>query len=136
MIFSLILSTIYLSLVYGFSGFDPALVADSTAWFVIFVTIGVVTSSFAEGLRTEERKYRGIFENSQAGIFTFDLATFRIREMNIKCARMLKFERDDLLDSDLSRILAGSREREQFVQEIRARIQTGDMELHFTTQDD
>ena len=135
-IFSLILSAIYLTLVYEFSGFDPGLVADSTAWFVIFVTIGVVTSSFAEGLRTEERKYRGIFENSQAGIFTFDLATFRIREMNIKCARMLNFERYDLLDSDLSRILAGAREREQFVQEIRARTQTGDMELHFTTRDD
>jgi PAS domain S-box-containing protein len=135
-IFSLILSSIYLILVYEFSGFNPGLVADSTAWFVIFVTIGVVTSSFAEGLRTEERKYRGIFENSQAGIFTFDLATFRIREMNIKCARMLNFERYDLLDSDLSRILAGSREREHFVQEIRARTQTGDMELHFTTRDD
>jgi PAS domain S-box-containing protein len=135
-IFSLILSAIYLTLVYGFSGFDPALVADSTAWFVIFITIGVVTSSFAEGLRTEERKYRGIFENSQAGIFTFDLATFRIREMNIKCARMLNFEQYDLLDSDLSRILTGSREREHFIQEIRARIQTGDLELHFTTQDD
>ncbi|MGB7787629.1 ATP-binding protein [Methanoregula sp.] len=134
--FSLIISTIYLLLVYDFSRFDPSLVAVSTAWFVIFVTIGVVTSSFAEGLRTEERKYRGIFENSQAGIFTFDLATLRIHEINMKCAHMLKFERDDLRDSDLSRILAGSRERDMFVQEIRTRIQTGDMELHFTTQDD
>src|SRR5208337_4277150 len=92
---------------------------------VIFVTIRVVTSSFAEVLRTEERKYRGIFENSQAGIFTFDLATLRIHEINVKCAHMLKFERDDLRDADLSRILAGSRERDRFVHEIRTRIQTG-----------
>ena len=68
-------ASIYLLLVYYFSNFNPALVAISTAWFVIFVTIGVVTSSFAEGLQAEERKYRGIFENSQAGIFTFDLDT-------------------------------------------------------------
>ena len=135
-IFSLILSSIYLLMVYNFSGFNPTLVAVSTAWFVIFVTIGVVTSSFAEGLRTEERKYRGIFENSQAGIFTFDLATLRIREINMKCAHMLKFEREALRDTDLSAVSAGSRERDRFVQEIRTRIQTGDMELHFTTQDD
>jgi len=135
-IFSLILSTIYLMLVYNFSRFNPTLIAVSTAWFVIFVTIGVVTSSFADGLRTEERKYRGIFENSQAGIFTFDLSTLRIREINMKCALMLRYERGDLLDVDLSRILTGTGERERFVREIRTRIQTGDMELHFTTRED
>src|SRR5512137_641908 len=74
-LFSLGLSSVFLSLVYYYGNFNPNLIAVSTAWFVIFVTIGVVTSSFAEGLRAEERKYRGIFENSQAGIFTFDLAT-------------------------------------------------------------
>lgn len=65
--FSLALSSVYILLVYVYSGFNPQDVALSTAWFVIFVTIGVVTSSFAEGLREEERKYRGMFENSQAG---------------------------------------------------------------------
>ncbi len=72
-LFSLFISTIYLALVYYYGNFNMNLIAVSTAWFVIFVTIGVVTSSFAEGLRAEERKYRGIFENSQAGIFTFDI---------------------------------------------------------------
>jgi PAS domain S-box-containing protein len=135
-IFSLILSSIYLLLVYEFSGENPTLVAVSTAWFVIFVTVGVVTSSFAEGLRKEERKYRGIFENSQAGIFTFDLSTLRIREINTKCARMLRYEREELPHADLSRILAGSAERNQLVELIRTRGQTGDMEIHFATKDD
>ena len=71
--FSLAISTVFLLLVYYFSSFNPALIAVSTAWFVIFVTIGFVTSSFAEGFRAEERKYQEIFENSQAGIFTFSL---------------------------------------------------------------
>jgi PAS domain S-box-containing protein len=135
-IFSLILSSIYLMLVYELSEFNPMLTAVSTAWFVIFVTIGVVTSSFAEDLRTEERKYRGIFENSQAGIFTFDLSTLRIHEINTKCARMLRYEKEDLKNADLSRILPGSIERNQFVQMIRTRAQTGDTELHFATRDD
>lgn len=134
-IFSLLLSVIYLLLVYIFSSFDPMLVAVSTAWFVIFVTIGVVTSSFAVGLRAEERKYRGIFENSQAGIFTFDLATQNIGELNGKCARMLRYDRQDLNGRNLPAILPDPAEREAFIQEIRTHPQTGDIELHFITRD-
>jgi PAS domain S-box-containing protein len=134
-IFSLILSTIFLLLVYYFGNFDPNLVAVSTAWFVIFVTIGVVTSSFAGSLRSEERKYREIFENSQAGIFTFDLPTLRIQAMNGKCALMLRYNRTDLIDKDLSRILIDSANRTSFISEIRSSPSTGEAELYFHTRE-
>jgi PAS domain S-box-containing protein len=135
MLFSLLMSTIYLLLVYYFSNFNPAFIAVSTAWFVIFVTIGLVTSSFAEGLREEEKKYRGIFENSQAGVFTFDLASERILELNSKCARMLKYGTDDLMGKDLSRIIPDTYDRETFLHEIRSHVKTGDTELRFQTRD-
>nr|WP_321349584.1 PAS domain S-box protein [uncultured Methanoregula sp.] len=134
-LFSLFMSSIYLLFVYYFSGFDPAYIAVSTAWFVIFVTIGVVTSSFAEGLKAEERKYRGIFENSQAGIFTVDLTTGRIRELNLKCARMLKYTREELIDKDLSVILPGVYDRDTFLHDIRLNEKSGDVELRFQTRD-
>ncbi|MFA4877878.1 MAG: ATP-binding protein [Methanoregula sp.] len=134
-LFSLFMSTIYLLLVYYFSNFDPGFIAVSTAWFVIFVTIGVVTSSFAEGLREEERKYRGIFENSQAGIFTFDIETERIRELNNKCARMLKYEKEDLINKDFALILPNAYDRDAFISEVRSRTKTGDNELRFQTRD-
>ena len=111
-IFSLALSTIYLLLVYFFGNFNPALVAVSTGWFVIFVTIGFVTSSFAEGLRSEERKYREIFENSQAGIFTFHLLTQRIQAINGKCALMLGYGRQDLIDKELNCIFPDSESKD------------------------
>jgi PAS domain-containing protein len=130
-VFTLIISTVFLLLVYYFSNFDPNLVAVSTAWFVIFVTIGVVTSSFAGNLRTEERKYREIFENSQAGIFTFDLITMRIQEINGKCAQMLRYDRTDLIDKDLSRILVDSENRDTFISGIRNHHTTGENELFF-----
>jgi PAS domain S-box-containing protein len=133
--FSLALSTVYILLVYLYSGFNPQDVAVSTAWFVVFVTIGVVTSSFAEGLREEERKYRGIFENSQAGIFTFDLTTLRIRELNAKCAQMLRYDRSELAGGDLSRIMTDEGSRNRFIREIRASWETGDIELLFTAHD-
>jgi PAS domain S-box-containing protein len=134
-IFSLSISAVFLLMVYFFSNFDPALTAVSTAWFVIFVTIGFVTSSFAEGSRAEERKYREIFENSQAGIFTFALFTLRIQEMNGKCAHMLGYDRQDLIDKDLSRILLDSAERDSFIGQIRKNSGISDMELLLHTRE-
>lgn len=135
-VFSLLISTAYLILIYLLSHANPMLVAVSTAWFVIFVTIGVVTSSFAEGMRSEERKYQGIFENSQAGIITFDLSTKKILDLNGKCARMLKYEQKDLVGRDLSRVLPASGDRDRIFQEIETCIHTGDHELRLVRSDE
>jgi PAS domain S-box-containing protein len=134
-IFSLAISTIFLLLVYFFSNFNPDLIAVSTAWFVIFVTIGFVTSSFAEGFKAEERKYREIFENSQAGIFTFSLPTLRIQEMNGKCAQMLGYTRYDLIDKELGRIFRDPVERDAFLSQLQKNAVIGDIELLLHTQE-
>jgi PAS domain S-box-containing protein len=134
-LFTLTISSIFLVLIYYFGNFNSVLIAVSTAWFVIFVTIGVVTSSFAEGLREEEKKYRGIFEHSQAGIFTFDLLNLQIREINGKCAQMLKYDREELINMELSGILMESVDRNVFLKNIRDHRQTGDVELLFHTKD-
>jgi PAS domain S-box-containing protein len=134
-LFSLAISTIFLVLVYFFGNFNPNLVAVSTGWFVIFVTIGFVTSSFAEGLKSEERKYREIFENSQAGIFTFNLLTLRIQAINGKCAQMLGYDRQDLIDQELSRIISDSVGRDMFIRQIEKTPEIGDIELLLHTQE-
>jgi PAS domain S-box-containing protein len=134
-LFSLALSTVFLLLVYFFGNFNPALVAVSTGWFVIFVTIGFVTSSFAESLRSEERKYREIFENSQAGIFTFSLLTQRIQAINGKCALMLGYGRQDLIDKELNAIFPSSESRDNFIAQIKKTPEIADIELLLTTRD-
>ncbi|OPY38234.1 MAG: sensory histidine kinase AtoS [Methanoregula sp. PtaU1.Bin051] len=134
-IFSLLLASVYIFLVYFFGMSNPQLVAVSTAWFVILVTIGVVTSSFAKGLHAEERKFQKIFSNSQAGTLTFDHQTQQIREVNDKFARMLRYERDDLLGKVLLEILPDSAEWKRFIGQIRSGIMTGDVELPFRTRD-
>jgi len=133
-LFSLTLSTIFLLLVYFFGNFNPALVAVSTGWFVIFVTIGFVTSSFAEGLRSEERKYQEIFENSQAGIFTFNLLTQRIQAINSKCAMMLGYERQDLIDKEINCIFPDSESRDRFIAQIKKTPEIADIELLLSTR--
>jgi PAS domain S-box-containing protein len=133
--FSLFISAVYILLIYYYGFSNPKLIAVSTAWFVIFVTIGVVTSSFAAGLRDEERRYKRIFENSQAGIFTFDCRNLLIKEINDKCAQMLKYKRNDLVNRDLSVILPESVNRDQFISAIRQVSSTGEVELIFHTRD-
>ena len=133
--FSLAISTIFLLLVYYFSSFNPAIVAVSTAWFVIFVTIGFITSSFAEGFKAEERKYQEIFENSQAGIFTFFLPTQRILEINSKCAQMLGYNRYDLIDKELSRIFQDPGEMDTFLSQLQKNAEISDNELLLHTRE-
>ncbi len=133
--FSLVISTIFLLLVYYFSNVNPALIAVSTAWFVIFVTIGFVTSSFAEGFKTEERKYQEIFENSQAGIFTFSILTQRILEMNGKCAQMLGYNRYDLIDKELGSIFRDPAERDAFLSQLQKNAEIVDSELLLHTRE-
>jgi PAS domain S-box-containing protein len=130
-IFSLLLSVVYICLIYYYEFSDPKLMAISVAWFVIFVTIGIVTSSFAVRFKAEECKYQRIFENSQAGIFTFDCRTLLIREINEKCAGMLKYERPSLIGMDLSVILPPSPERDRFLTRLREKSSTGEVELQF-----
>ncbi len=111
------------------------MIAVSTGWFVIFVIIGFVTSSFAEGLREEERKYREIFEHSQAGIFTFDLETQRIQEMNVRSAQMLGYDRGDLIQDELNRIFPDPAERAAFIGTIQKNGDIGDIELVLRRRD-
>jgi PAS domain S-box len=134
-IFSLGISTVFLILVYIFSNFNTGLIAVSTAWFVIFVTIGFVMSSFAEGFKAEERKFHEIFENSQAGIFTFALETQYIQEMNGKFAQMLGYDRFELIDKELSRILIGSVEKDTFLIQIQKNAGITDIELLLKTKE-
>jgi PAS domain S-box-containing protein len=129
--FSVLLSFVYLSVVYYFGSSDPKLLAISLAWFTIFVTIGVVTSSLALRFRAEESKYLRIFENSQAGIFIFDCRTLRIRDINDKGARMLKYERTDLIEKDLSTILPASADRDRFLANLKEKSSTGEVEMTF-----
>jgi PAS domain S-box-containing protein len=134
-IFSLAISTVFLILVYIFSNYNTDLIAVSTAWFVIFVTIGFVMSSFAEGFKTEERKFREIFENSQAGIFTFAPETQYIQEMNGKFAQMLGYDRFELIGKELSRILIGSVEKDTFLTQIQKNAGITDIELLLRTKE-
>ena len=133
--FTIVLGWIYLGLVYFYGPHDIRLFATSVAWFYIFVTIGVVISSMADSLK-QDKIFREIFTNSQAGIFTFDLETGRIKEINKRAAQMFGYEPDELRTTLISKIWPDAQEREGFISRLKAEHQITDIEVVFSRKDE
>jgi PAS domain S-box-containing protein len=96
LLFSCLVSAMYLGLVWFFSG---GVMDDITAAFIIcIVIIGVaaVTSSLSSHMRKNELKYRGIFNYSEAGVGLVNLSSLSIKEVNQRFASLLGYDRDEL----------------------------------------
>jgi PAS domain S-box-containing protein len=130
-IFSLGLGLMYISLIYLLGNSDPVLIAIATGWFVIFITIGVVASSYAIKFREETTRVRNILDTSHDGIFCFDRKDMRIRDINSKCAQWLNYTREELLGKDLSFIWTDKEERERWISDINRGRKRVEQEVSF-----
>jgi PAS domain S-box-containing protein len=134
-LFSLGLGLMYISLIYLLGNSDPTLIAIATAWFAIFITIGVVASSYAIRLREERTRVRKVLDNSQDGIFCFDTKDLRIREMNARCAQWLKYDQQELIGKEISVIWTDREEQKQFVTEVNQDLKYREREVRFLGKD-
>ncbi|HEX3001909.1 MAG TPA: PAS domain-containing protein [Methanoregula sp.] len=117
-LFSLGIGLTYMGLIYLYDFTNPDHIAIATAWFAIFITIGVVSSSYASRLLDEQIRIRSILDNSQDGIFCFDIRNLQIISMNVKCAQWLRYDRSELLGKTLALIWTEPSEREAFIADI------------------
>ena len=122
---SLALSLMYISLIYLFGNSDPTQIAIATAWFAIFITLGIVGSSYAIKLREGRTRVRNILDNSQDGIFCFDVKDLRIREINPKCAQWLLYDCRDLIGKVISVIWTDKEETRQFIKDVEQEREKG-----------
>jgi len=122
-LFSLGLSLMYIGLIYLMGNSNPTQIAIATAWFAIFITIGVVASSYAIRQREERTRVRNILDNYQDGIFCFTTGNMQIREINPKCAQWLKYDQSDLIGKDLSLIWTDREEQAQFMADLNRETQ-------------
>jgi PAS domain S-box-containing protein len=134
-LFSLGISLVYIGLIYLYGITNTDLIAIATAWFAIFIAIGVVASSYANRLLEERTRIRSILDNSQDGMFCFDLETLQVLEINPKCAQLLRYERSALLGRELGSIWTGASEREQFIAGVKTGQQERETEGVFRAQD-
>lgn len=116
-IFTLGLSLVYVGQIYLLGAGSPDLIAVATAWFAIFMTIGVVASSYANRMLDEQGRIKDVLENSQDGILCFERTTGRMLEVNPKFAHWLRYEVADLCEHDLVKIWPDDTERERFIRQ-------------------
>ena len=122
--FTLALSLMYISLIYLLGSAHHNLLAVGTAWFAIFMLIGVVASSYANKMIDEMSRIQKVLENSQDGILCFQRESERILEINPKCAHWLRYEVNELVGSELSRVWTDGGERKRFIEGINKSGQT------------
>jgi len=118
-IITLVLSVIFIGSVYLLGGADHTLIAVSTAWFAIFITLAVVASSYANGILDERTRIRYIMENTLDGICCIDPVTLRIRKVNQKCAQFLQFSSDELAGEPITRLWTDTEVLHRFMGDIK-----------------
>jgi len=132
--FTVFLGWIFLGLVYLYGPLDIQFYAASIAFFYIFVSLGVIISALSGQLH-QERRYREIFENSQAGIFTFDVENQKIREINAHSASILGYTPDELKQQPFSSLTLDVEQESRFIKTIRRDEKIADMELALRRKD-
>ena len=113
--FTLAISLLYICLIYLLGFGNNNMIAVATAWFAIFMIIGVVASSYANRMRDEHTRVQNILENSQDGIICFEIDSEKILELNPKCASWLRSSSSELVGNDLSSVWCDNGERERFI---------------------
>nr|WP_320161658.1 PAS domain-containing protein [uncultured Methanoregula sp.] len=132
--FTVFLGWVFLGLVYLYGPADIQLYAASIAFFYIFVSLGIIISAFSSQA-LQERRYREIFENSQAGILTFDVDTQKIREINAHSAEILGHTPDELKLQPFSSLMLDIEQESRFMKKIRQDEKITDMEIPLRRKD-
>ncbi|NMB78805.1 MAG: PAS domain S-box protein [Methanomicrobiales archaeon] len=132
---TVIVGWLYLALVYLIGLPDARLYTIATVWFYIFVSLGVLISTYSQVYRKEGEKSCGAYYNSQAGVFSYDRATLKIRDANRKFARMIHYDCDELMKCALPDIIPSREEREGFLAKVRDLRRVGDIEVQFRASD-
>ncbi len=106
-VFSFALSLGYLVMTLPFVSGEGVLVIAAIARAVVFVAIGAAVALLSMRLREQEQRYRGVFDNSEAGIFIVDPDDDdpRIEEANYVGATLLGSTAKNLVGEPITRFL-------------------------------
>ena len=126
---------LYIGLVYSLGLPDTGIFARATVWFFIFVSIGVLISTYSREYRREGERSCGSFFNSQAGAFGYDRENLQIKDPNRKFSQFIGYDCALLLLKTLPELITDIPERESFLLKVRDKRRVGDIEVQFTCAD-
>jgi PAS domain S-box-containing protein len=103
-LFSLALALGYLALALPFTGGEAGAVVSALSRAAVFVAVGAVVSLLALRLREQEERYRGIFDNSEAGTFIVAPGESgpQIEEVNYVGAALFGFTAKNLVGKQIT----------------------------------
>jgi PAS domain S-box-containing protein len=126
---------LYLALVFAVGLPNTRLYVVATVWFYVFVSLGVLISTYSQVYRREGEKSCGAYYNSQAGVFSYDHQSLKIRDANKKFAHMIRYECDELMQKSLPDLIPDHEELENFISKVRDLRRVGDIEVRFRAWD-
>lgn len=132
--FTVVLGWVFLGIVYLYGPASIQLYAASMAFFYIFVSLGVVLAAFSTQV-VQERKFREIFETSQAGILTISRETRKILAANRKAASILGYATDELSGLDFGDLWFDSKQEVAAIKKIRDEGTIAEMEVALRKKD-
>lgn len=132
---TILLGWVYIAMVYLIGLPDARLYASATIWFYIFVSLGVLISTYSKAYRREGEKNCGLYYNSQAGAFSFDKASFKINNANQKFCSILGYRCEDLKNMTLSDIIPDDTTRENFLAQVSNQQRITDIEAGLSASD-
>lgn len=132
--FTVVLGWVFLGIVYLYGPASIQLYAASMAFFYIFVSLGVVLAALSTQV-VQERKYREIFESSQAGILTISRETRKILAANRKAASILGYATDELSGLDFGDLWFDSKQEVAAIKKIRDEGTIAEMEVALRKKD-
>ncbi|MFA5269221.1 MAG: PAS domain-containing protein [Methanoregula sp.] len=117
-VFAVIISAVYMALVYGFLGSDIGMLIESSVICYVLIGVSVVVSSLATHMRRNELKYRSLFNNSQAGVGLIDYKTQEILESNHQFATILGHTEPEILRIPFGELFLDKEKKEAFFSQL------------------
>jgi len=125
----------YLALVFFFGLPDARSYTIATIWFYIFVSLGVLISTYSKAYRREGEKNCGLYYNSQAGAFSYEKSSLKINNVNQKFCTILGYNCDELTKKTLPDIIPDTNVRENFLKQIYNLHRIRDIEVSLAASD-
>jgi len=114
MLFAFFITAVYLVIIYMCMGASMPNIVAGLFKSIIMVGVAAVVATLALNLQKSEAKYRGIFNNSEAGTGLIDGKDLSLLEVNQRFASILGYSREDIYHVTFSELWVDASERDLF----------------------
>lgn len=127
----------YMAMVYFFRYPEVESLAQATAYFYVFVAIGLIVGFLSGTQKEQEKRYHGIFDYSEAGVFlVINLRSGPvIEEVNYKGAQLLGYRAGELAGTPFLDLFPVGPERERVMESVSRGGTVTDFECHLRRKD-